>query len=132
MNKKKAFGLGAILVMIIGMLVVYNQFKEKPVEGSKAVTIEVIDSAAESKMYEVNTDAEYLREAMEEAEGLEFEGEEGDYGLMIESVNGEKAVYEEDGAYWSIMVNEEYANYGADQQPVEDGDAFQLVYTKAE
>lgn len=132
MNKKKALGLGAIIVIIIGMLFVYNTFKEKPVEGSKAVTIEVIDSASESKVYEVNTDAEYLREAMEEADGLEFDGEESEYGLMIESVNGEKAVYEEDGAYWSIMVNGEYGNYGADQQPVEDGDEFQLVYTKAE
>lgn len=132
MNKKKALGLGAILVIIIGMLFVYNHFKEKPVEGSKAVTIEVIDSEEQSQIYEVNTDAQYLAEVMEEADGLEVEGEEGQYGLVIESVNGEQAIYEEDGAYWSIMVNGEYGNYGADQQPVEDGDEFQLVYTKAE
>lgn len=132
MNKKKVLGLSAIVVVIIGMLFVYNNFKEKPVEGSKAVSIEVIDSAEQSTVYEVKTDAEFLSQAMEEADGLEFSGEEGQFGMVIESVNGEKAVYEEDGAYWSIMVNGEYGNYGIDEQPIEDGDTFQIVYTSAE
>jgi hypothetical protein len=37
-----------------------------------------------------------------------------------------------DGAYWSFNVNGEYCNYGVSEQPVEDGDAFEIVYTKAE
>ena len=132
MNKKKIAGVGVLVVAIITMFCVYTNFKEKPVEGSKEITIEVINSAEESIVYEVKTDAEYLQEAMEEADGLEFSGEEGDYGLMIDTVNGETAIYEEDGAYWSFLVNEEYCNYGISEQPVEDGDAFQIVYTKAE
>lgn len=131
-NKKKLLGLGALVVIIVAMLFVYNNFKEQPVEGSKGVTIEVINSEEESTMYEVKTDAEYLRQVMEEAEGLEFDGEEGEFGLMVTEVNGETAIYEEDGAYWGFMVNGEYCNYGIDEQPVEDGDEFQIVYTKAE
>lgn len=132
MNKKKLASIAAIVVLVVGMLFVYNNFKEKPVEGSKAITIEVVNSAQESKRYELKTDVEYLAEAMEEVEELELVTVDGPYGLMIEEINGERAVYEEDNAYWGIMVNGEYGNYGISEQPVEDGDEFQLVYTKAE
>ncbi|MEE0967314.1 MAG: DUF4430 domain-containing protein, partial [Bacilli bacterium] len=44
-------------------------------------------------------------------------------------VNGVTADYNTDGAYWGFYVNEEYCNYGIDQQPVNDQDAFQIVYT---
>ena len=63
------------------------------------------------------------------AEGL-VEGEQGQYGLYIHAVDGERAVFEEDGAYWALMVNGEYALTGADSTPIQDGGAFQLIYTK--
>lgn len=132
MNKKKVIGVAAVVIIIVGMFAAYFAFKGDSAEGKKEIKIEVINSKMESKVYEVKTEAEFLRQAMEEAEGLEFEGEESQYGLVLQSVNGEKAVYEEDGAYWCIMVNGEYGNYGADQQPVADGDQYQLVYTMAE
>ena len=34
------------------------------------------------------------------------------------------------GAYWGFSVNGQYCNYGIDEQPVEDGDAFVIAYTK--
>ena len=128
-NKKKLLGLGVLIIIIAAFALIYGKFSEKPVEGSKAVTIEVINSKEESTMYEVQTDAEFLVQAMEEAEGLEFEAEEGPYGLAVKSINGEAAVYETDAAYWGFYVNGEYCNYGISEQPVEDGDAFQIVYT---
>lgn len=128
-NKKKLLGLGALIIIIAAFALIYGKFSEKPVEGSKAVTIEVINSKEESTMYEVQTDAQYLQQAMDEAEGLEYSGTEGDYGLMIDTVNGETAVYATDAAYWGFFVNGEYCNYGISEQPVEDGDAFQIVYT---
>jgi len=128
-NKKKLLGIGALIVIIAAFAIIYGKFSEKPVEGSKAVTIEVINSKEESTMYELQTDAEYLQQAMDEAEGLEYVGEEGPYGIQVMSVNGEEAVYETDAAYWGFFVNGEYCNYGISEQPVEDGDAFQIVYT---
>ena len=129
MNKKKLLGLGLLIVIIAVLAIVYGKFSAKPVEGSKAITIEVINSKEESSMYEVQTDAEYLAQAMEEAEGLEFEAEEGPYGLAVSSVNGEVASYEENASYWGFFVNGEYCNYGISEQPVNDGDAFQIIYT---
>ena len=132
MKNKKIWGVGLLVVLIAAFALIYGAFSEKPVEGSKEITIEVINQAGESKEYEVKTDAEFLMDAVEETKDLEVLGEEGPYGMMIESVNGETAIYEEDGAYWSIMVNGEYGMNGIDSQPVEDGDEFQLVYTLAE
>ena len=128
-NKKKLLGVGALIIVIAVFALIYGKFSEKPVEGSKAITIEVINSEEKSTMYELQTDAEYLQQAMDEAEGLEYVGEEGPYGIQVNSVNGEEAVYETDAAYWGFFVNGEYCNYGISEQPVEDGDAFQIVYT---
>lgn len=121
-----AIGLVALIVI---MTVLFLVFREKPVEGSKSISIEVISKEEISTKYELQTDAEYLRQAMEEAEGLEFTGSESEYGMMVETVNGELADYNVDGAYWAFFVNGDYCNYGIDTQPVEDGDAFSIVYT---
>ena len=131
-NKKVFLGAGILAVLLAVFAIAYGAFREKPVEGMKEITIEVINQADETKEYELETDAKFLREAMEETEGLTFSGQEGDYGMMVEVVNGESAVYDKDKAYWSFMVNGEICNNGIDTQPVEDGDAFQIIYTEAQ
>lgn len=141
-NNNKKTGLQGIEVVILMLLlmalplgyIIYSERNAAESETAatvKSITIEVINSASETTSYEVETDAEYLREAMEEADGLEFSGTEGDYGIMLTTVNGEVADYNENGAYWSITVNGEYGNYGIDQQPIADGETYQLVYTKS-
>lgn len=127
-NKKALFGVIALIALVAIFAVVYSVFREKPVEGSKSITIEVVDKAAKSTTYELKTDAMYFRQAMEEAEGLTFEGEESQYGMMVNTVNGEKADFDADGAYWSFYINGSYCNYGIDTQPIEDGDALKIVY----
>ena len=128
--KKKILGVGLLVLLILAMVFVFVKFSEKPVEGSKNVTIEVVNSKEESVTYKIKTDALYLADVMNEAEGLEYEAIDGSYGLNVQSVNGERAVYDEDGAYWAFFVNDEYCNYGISEQPVEDGDYFKIVYSK--
>lgn len=128
---KKILGVCLVVVLVAALAGAYFIFGEKPVEGSKEVIIEVVDSNGKATEYQVKTDAEYLHGAMDDADGLEFSGEEGPYGYTISVVNGESAVYETDGAYWSFYVNDEYCNYGIDSQPVNDGDEFSIVYTPA-
>lgn len=129
LNKKVIIGVVVLAALIVVLAVVYNIFREKSVEGSKSITIEVVNQSSESENYQLNTDAEYLRQAMEEADGLTFSGTESEYGLMVETVNGVTADYNVDGAYWAFYVNGEYCMYGVDSQPVEDGDAFSIIYT---
>jgi hypothetical protein len=45
-------------------------------------------------------------------------------------VDGEEASWEKDNAYWGFFVNGEYCNYGISEQPVHDGDAFTIAYTR--
>ena len=131
-NKKVILGVAALIVLVAALAIVYSVFGAKPVAGSKAITIEVVNKAQESEVYQLTTNAEFLRQAMEEAEGLTFSGAETQYGLTVDTVNGERADYTLDAAYWSFYVNEEYCNYGVDSQPVMDGDAFRIVYTPAQ
>ncbi len=100
-------------------------------EKSKKIVVKVVDKEGKETVYEHATDCEFLREATEEIESLTIEGAESVYGLMIESINGLRAVYEKDGAYWSITVDGEYGMNGIDTQPVTDGGTYAFVYTEA-
>ena len=128
-NKKVIIGAVALVAVVAVLAIVYMAFREKPVEGAKAITIEVTGKSGAVEKYELNTDAQYLRQAMEEADGLTFSGAESEYGMMVDTVNGETADYSADSSYWSFYVNGEYCNYGIETQPVEDGDVFGIVYT---
>ena len=127
---KRLLACALLLLLAAALALIYVTFGEKTVSGSKSITISVVDSAAKETLYSLKTDAGYLIEAMNEAEGLTYAGAEGPYGLMITEINGETADYSVNGAYWSFSVNGQYCNYGVSEQPVEDGDAFAIAYTK--
>ncbi len=137
-NKKIILGLGIFIALIAIMVGVWMGTRQKPVEEGektpvavgKEITIEIVNSQKESKSYELKTEAEYLQEAMDEAkeDGLTYEMENG----MILIVNGERANFQTDGAYWGIFVNGEYGSYGIAEQPVKDQDVFKIEYTKAQ
>lgn len=129
-KSKKWLGLVILVVAIIAMAAIYFVAKPGTQAGGKNITISVISADESTKDYSVSTDAEYLRQAMEEADGLEFSGDESEYGLMVTEINGEVADYNVDGAYWAFYINDNYCDYGVDSQPIADGDAFSIVYTK--
>ena len=128
-NNKTIVAAGIILVvLVVAVVILYGKFKPEPTVGSKEITVTVVDNEGNEKKYEHKTDAEYLRQALEEIEGLTVEGPEEQYGMYVQKVNGLKAVYEEDNAYWGFYVNDEYCNYSIEEQPVNDGDAFAIKY----
>lgn len=130
-NKKIIIGIAVLLIAVAAFSGIYFLFGAKPVAGSKSITIEVVDDRQETTAYQLQTEVEFLRQAMEEAEGLSFSGTESEYGMMVDTVNGLTADYNTDGAYWSFYVNGDYCNYGIDNQPVLDGDIFSIRYTLA-
>ncbi len=129
MKKKHIIAILLAAVLVAGMIFAYSAFSEKPTEGVKEITIEVVNKSETSTLYEVKTDAEYLMGAMEEAEGLTFDGYDSEYGFTVSEVNGEVADFNVDSSYWAFYVNGEYCNYGVSEQPVNDGDAFRIVYS---
>lgn len=96
-------------------------------QGEKHITLTVTYPDETSDSYEIDTSAEFLKDAI--ADTVELGGSDGEYGFYLESVNGVTADYATDGAYWAIFVNDEYGMFGLDSQPVTDGDSYALVYT---
>lgn len=133
-NKKVILGVVVFIAVVAILGAVYYFTRPETQKGAKEVAITVVSEEGKKTEYEIHTDAEYLQGAMDDAkeEGLTYSGTEGDYGLMVDTVNGEKAVYEDDGAYWAFTVNGEYCNYGVSEQPVADGDKFEIIYTIGE
>ena len=130
-RKKIIIGAVILVVLLAAFTAIYVVFGPKAAQGSKEYILKVVDDNGETTEYTGHTDAEYLRGALEELEksdDLTIEGEESDYGLFIDTVNGVTADYSKDKAYWALYVNGEYGNYGVDSQPVTDGDTYRLVY----
>ncbi len=133
-----AVAIVAVILVAVAMIFVFvpkGAFSEKNIAtevatvAKKDITIEVVNSSEKSVVYDVTTEAEFLRGAMDDAEGLEYSGDESQYGIMVKTVNGELADYDKNGAYWSFTVNGEYSNHGIDTQPINDGDEFVIAYT---
>lgn len=126
-NKKLIAAVVAVVVVIALFLGIFVATRPATSAGSKTITVEVIHSDESSKTFTCSSDAEYLGEVLA-AESFVV-SEDGPYGMYIVEVDGERAVYEENGAYWSLYIGEEYAMTGADETPINDGDLFKLVYT---
>ncbi len=127
MNKKILWTVIALVLVVAALAAAYFLTRPDTQEGVKAFTLVVTHKDGTEKSFPVQSDEEYLGAALQKL-GL-IEGEMGDYGLYIKKVDGEKAVFEEDGAYWAFYVGDAYASLGIDQTPIEDGATYKLVYT---
>lgn len=76
----------------------------------------VVDQDGNETPFEIHTDKETVGEALSEL-GL-IDGEEGEYGLYVKTVNGVTVDYDTDGKYWAFYVNGEYAATSVDTTPI--------------
>ena len=130
MNKKTWIAVLAVVlvaVLAVGMLALYGFTRPDAVSGDKHITVKVVHKDKTEKVFTYETNEEYLGKVLSGA-GL-LQGDEGPYGLMIHTVDGEKADWNVDQSYWAVYQGEEYATVGIDQMVIRDGDAFSLVYT---
>ncbi len=95
---------------------------------NKTITVEVKLADGSVTSYEIETDAEFLYDAIVECKDITLDVTEGEYGYYINAVNGEVADYDVDSSYWSLYVNDEYGQYGVETQPIEDGDTYTLAH----
>lgn len=127
-NKKLILAVIALVAVVAVGLGAWFATRPQTTAGEKSFTVTVVHADGTSKDFSYTSAEEYVGTVLLE-EGL-ITGEQGDYGLYIHEVDGERAVYEEDGAYWGVYVNGEYAMQGIDQTPIEDGGVYKLEYTK--
>ena len=126
MNKKILWVIIAVL-LVAALAVAYFLTRPSGNDDLKDFTLVIVHKDGVEKKMEMRSDAEFLGPVLQE-KGI-IEGDMGDYGLYIKKVDGEKAVYEEDNAYWAFYVGDAYAPLGIDQTPIEAGVIYKLVYT---
>lgn len=102
-------------------------------DEAKTAQLTVIIKDKEGKSIEIRLETKKatLAEALLE-KGL-VSGDNTETGLYIKTVNGIRADYNEDKAYWAILDRDgNMTSVGASSITVSDGDVYQLVYTPAD
>lgn len=97
-------------------------------KGATAFTFTVVDPDGKSITATINTDKATVGEALVEL-GL-VEGEESEWGLMVNTVNGITLDYNKDQMYWAFYIDGEYAMTGVDATDVVAGSTYTLEATK--
>ena len=128
MKKKSTLFAGIILIVLcIAAGILYSSAKPKTELGEKEVAVVVVHGDDTKTDYTFHTNAEYLREVLEE-NGL-IEGEDGPYGIFITVVDGEVANSSKQ-QWWCITKEGERVNTSADEAPVTDGCQYELTLTE--
>lgn len=125
-NQKKMLGIGiaVLLVLIAAFAAIYFIWMPRGQAGSKTIEVQVVFSEEESKDYTIQTDAEYLRQALEEKDLVA--GDESEFGLFIKTVDG-VTVDDSKNEWWCVTKDGEMVQTGVDTTPIADGDHFELT-----
>ncbi|MBO5837646.1 MAG: hypothetical protein J6Q92_07130 [Oscillospiraceae bacterium] len=129
---KKLFAMLLTLALVLSMaacsFVTVKQeqtIPEKETQATQKFTVVVVHADGTQKEFSYETDEKFVGPVLEKA-GL-IKGENGQFGMMISEVDGEK-IEDSNKAYWAIYEGEEYAMQGIDTTPVKDGQVYKLVY----
>ena len=126
MSKKTKVILAVVLLVAVvaAVVLLYLHFSPKAVEGAKTVTVEVVHGDGAKKEYVLHTDAENLRQAMEEQKLIA--GTESEWGLYVLTVDGETAD-EGQQQWWCLTRNGEMTPTGVDDTMIADGEHYEFT-----
>ncbi|GLC79455.1 DUF4430 domain-containing protein [Lacrimispora brassicae] len=134
MNKFKRLspflgGCAAIALLAL-LLLIYTLTKPVPMAGTKNISIDVVYENGVKDHYQITTEAQFLLEALKSVPNLQIEGTTTEeLGLMVNKINGKRADYQKDGAYWALLCNGDPCSYGVSQQAIKDGEHYTFQYT---
>jgi len=95
-------------------------------EGATTFRFEVTDGEGNVNTWTISTNETILGNALDEHEFVTRD----DTG-MVSHVNGIRADFFEDGAYWALFIGDDWAMEGIDTLIIEDGVTYAFVYTEA-
>ena len=116
-----------ILVLVLALSLAACGKKEAPKAGV-SFTVVVTDMEGNETTFNYTSDKENVGDALL-AEGL-IAGDDSEYGLMVNTVNGVTADWDKDQTYWAFYINGEYAMTGVSQTPLEEGATYGFTLTK--
>lgn len=128
-NKKILLSLVAILVAIVAVFAIITIANgPDTTKGAKDITVTVVYADATEKEFEIDTDAGFLADALLEEKLIkEDEYKSGFYNY----IDGVRADYTKDGAWWCVTKKGEMTNEGMNDLVITDGDEFEITYTPA-
>lgn len=118
--------VAVLLVLVVGALLVWNHFKPVAQVGAKSIVLEVVHGDESTKEFKIQTDAENLRGALEQ-ESL-IEGSDSEYGLFVETVDGETANMDNQ-EWWCFTKGGETLMTGVDDTMIADGEHYEATFT---
>ena len=113
-----------VLLATLGTLTYLNRPAANA--GARHITVAVVDGAQQTTRFAIATDAQYLRQALEQQNLIA--GDQTDFGLFVKTVNGITA----DDAkqeWWCFTKGGEMLETGVDTTPIADGDQFEATLT---
>ena len=126
MEKKQILPLVALLAAAALLFGLWFTSRPAPVDGEKAITVEVVHGDASVRTFSFRTDAEYLADALVEQEIVE--DHQGPYGLYILTADGE-TINEANQEWWCLTKGGESLTTGASDTVLADGDQYELTFT---
>jgi len=98
-------------------------------KGTVEFLFEVTDNNGNVTSQVIKTSEQTVGAALLEA-GI-IEGTVSDFGLMVEYVNGIRADFNEDNAWWAFYIDGEMAMAGVDSTDIEEGVTYAFIFTPA-
>lgn len=123
-NKKILLIAVAAVALVAIMAGAWMLLGPKGTQGAKALQVTVVYADETSDEFAFSTDAEFLREALEEQKLIA--GDESEYGLFVKTVNGVTAD-EAQQQWWCFTKGGEEVMTGVDATPIADGDHFEIT-----
>jgi len=125
-NLKPIIASILLIAVLAVMVIIYTQLKPQGTVGAKEVAIDIVIPDEETKEFTLSTDAEFLRQALQE-ENL-INGTESEYGFFIKEVNG-RIANDSNQEWWCITKNDEEILFGVDEIAIKDGDHYEITLT---
>ncbi|MBQ6894430.1 MAG: DUF4430 domain-containing protein [Clostridia bacterium] len=91
-------------------------------KGEKNFIFTVADADGNEEMFNIFTDKKTVGDALKEHKLID--GEEGQFGLYVKTVNSISYDYDKDGKYWAFYVDGEYASTGVDKTEIKNGCSY--------
>ena len=121
---KVVLSCAAFVLVIAAMIMIYTQFKPEAQKGAKDIVVEVVIPDVSTEEFKINTDAENLRQALEEKALVK--GSESEFGLFVTEVNG-RVVDDSKQEWWNFTKSGEMLSTGVDDTMIADGDHYEIT-----
>lgn len=121
--------LSVVLVLVIAVFgVLLTMGKPDTQKGEKDITVTIVYEDKTQKEIEISTNAETLGAALLEEELI---SEEEYNAGFYSTIDGVRADYSLDKAWWQFSQDGVMATVGANELPIADGDNFEIIHTPA-